>query len=190
MDSEKLTQVITAHYEEWSKYVSKVATDYQLNDEAMDILNDVLYNVLKRNKDKPIRLQSTGQSEENEIKYYLIRAIKLAITLPSSRYRRHLQNITKMTSHPDNFSSFILTDEEEIGTDKLEMIYQAVEKLCLSENEQKIFDFCYSGYNVLKQWDGEESISTVSRKSNYICKMIRQEVNIDKKLKITQEPEE
>lgn len=190
MDSEKLTQVITAHYEEWSKYVSKVATDYQLNDEAMDILNDVLYNVLKRNKDKPIRLQGTGQSEENEIKYYLIRAIKLAIILPSSRYRRHLQNITKMTSHPDNFSSLILTDEEETGTDKLEMIYQAVEKLCLSENDQKIFDFCYSGYHVLKQWDGEESISTVSRKSNSIRKMIRKQVDIDKKLKITQKPKE
>lgn len=179
MDKTILNQIIVKHYDEWLKYVRKIAAGYHLVNEAEDILQQAFMDILYKNAEKAILLTSKKASEEELIRRYVQKSIKFNIISPKSFFNRNKKQERKNLNHDIDFSQLSIPDIVESEDDRLSLIWQIFDQLDLPEHQREIFTLYYKNGCRLKQCNEKLSIATVSRICNQICKKIHAQIDVN-----------
>lgn len=176
MDQKKLNRIITLHYDKWVNYSRKIAYDFHLEEEATDILNQVLCDIIAKNQENPIKLNTGCKNEEKSILYYITKTIKRNIVSPTAPCQKQYRQDRIKLNREIDISLLNIPDVTTEYTDKREILKEIYKQLDIPEYNRRVFELYYSGEHCLKQCTGTESIASVSRKCQHIRKMIRNQI--------------
>lgn len=172
MNKETLNQIIIKYYNEWLKYTCKIAANRHLETDAHDILQQVLLDILDKNANDNILLTSAKADEEELIRRYIQKSIKINIISPKSYWNRQKAFDRKNLNHNVDFDLLCIPDIEEPEDNRTMLIWNTFDQLELPEKKRRIFQSYYRKGQLLKQCKGQASIATVSRVCKCICKKI------------------
>ena len=87
-----VAQYINKRYDRWLDYAVYHCAHAGMTDEANDVLNEVLYSVLKKDPSELTRLLSLKKNGYTELDFFVLRMIKLNATSDTSPYRSKYRN--------------------------------------------------------------------------------------------------
>jgi len=179
MASKKLDDHITKRYQHWLDYARYHASLASISDQAEDILNEVLVNILSKEESFLNDLLSKKSAGYTELDFYVLKAIKLNCHSPTSPYRHKTRNVPQDC----NITPWDLEvvdqaedsqDPELIKLQKYQKAREILDGLDIPAREKEIFSWKFFEDNPLTRWPGPESYS-VAR--SIFLKVKRQMIN-------------
>lgn len=172
--SKKLDQYITNRYPRWLDHAEYHAAKAGIPDEAGDILNEVILDLLGKPESKIEEMLSRKKRSYNkkdkreyaELDWFILKMIRLNAYSKTSPYRHKTRSIPlDQNVNPYYINTEDLTHEEidrnETILDKNNKVREILESLNIPEADKKIFSWKFFGDNSLRSWPGEESYSVV-----------------------------
>ncbi|MBN2175304.1 MAG: hypothetical protein JW731_14310 [Bacteroidales bacterium] len=160
--NEEIRCYASARYYRWldySKYHSSLAG---IEDEANDVLNEVLLALFSKDTKYTEKLYKTKKGQYRELDFFVLRMIKLNCHSVTSPYRNKYKNSVKI-NHDIDFSRINIADEEDDQIDKAGEIlrqYRLVkfvaDGLDLNEFERRIFEFRFIDGMSFSKWPGQK----------------------------------
>lgn len=166
----RITRYINERYQRWLDYAKYHCELAKIPDQAGDVLNEVLINVLSKNEKKLIGLyERRKQRLKNreiyrELDYYILQMIKLNTHSKTSPYQYRYRQV----SIDDNIEFHCLEIEDEVdnSVDTSGNIFYAFQRirkifneLDISEREREIFKWRFFLDNSFSNWKGPEKLS-------------------------------
>lgn len=140
MNKETLNQIIIKYYNEWLKYTCKIAANRHLETDAHDILQQVLLDILDKNANDNILLTSAKADEEELIRRYIQKSIKINIISPKSYWNRQKAFDRKNLNHNVDFDLLCIPDIEEPEDNRTMLIWNTFDQLELPEKNAAFFN--------------------------------------------------
>lgn len=163
MATEEINKYVQKRYERWLDYASYQCSCVGIADEAIDVLNEVLLDLLQKPEDKLISLLTSKSGQYTELDYFVLRMIKLNATSDTSPYRHKYKAIPTDA----NISYTQLEIEEHIIEDvfdtpgdiveKMRIVRNAFDSLLVSDFAKKVFTYRFFCGEKFSEWEGEEN---------------------------------
>lgn len=161
MASEEINKYINKRYDRWLDYAKYHCSRAGMADEAIDVLNEVLCNLLQKSSIKLTQLYNKKSGQYTELDYFVLRMIKLNATSDTAPYRHKYRSIPVDTNV--DYSQLDIEDIFEEETDKpaeileqTRLIRSVFESLDLSDHAKEVFTFRFFCGEKFKDWPGEE----------------------------------
>ena len=164
-----IRRYIQERYARWLDY-SKYHCDLTgLHDESVDLLNEVLISLLKKDESKLLELYSKKKGKYREIDYYVLRMVKLNVTSPLAPYRWKHKPIPKNENVEISTLSlvdFIQTtedfeDQQKAYDRQTKLIQWVLRSADFTEFERDVFNFYMSG-GKFEEWPGGDTLRKLS----------------------------
>lgn len=182
MASEVVNKYIEKRYDGWLDYAKYHCTLAGMDDEAIDVLNEVLYMLLQKNTERLDRMLAAKSGKFTELDFYILQMIKLNITSVTSPYRHKYKPIPKDSNV--NWQRLDIVDTEDDEPDKSEellALYDRVREvfdgLGLSEYAKSIFSFRFFEDNSFSEWTGPEDKKELYSVYNRVQELIKEKIN-------------
>ena len=176
-----LEKYISTRYARWLDYSLYHCTHAGMADEATDVLNEVLCNLLQKPESKLLALYNAKKNGYTELDFFVLRMIKFNATSDTAPYRAKYKPIP--TDENVDFSSLetaeILDDDRDKTAEILENVRQVrevYESLQLSEKAKQIFEFRFFQHENFKDWTGQESLSELYDTYNKVVNLIKEKI--------------
>lgn len=182
MASEAINKYIEKRYKYWMDYALYHCTRAGIQDEATDVMNEVMAMLLEKGDDFIRGLYDKKDSKYRELDYFVLRMIKLNVQSPTSPYQHKYKPIPA----DDNvdFQRMDLVDESDEEEDQaeriLDMMHQvrtALDGLDLSPKAKAVFSFKFFQGESFTDWPGKESKKELYDIYNGVLQMIRDTIN-------------
>lgn len=181
MASDRINKYIEERYDRWldhAKYFSSLAG---IEDEAVDILNEVLCMLLQKNDDVLNKLFEAAHEKYTELDFYILKMIRLNITSPTSPYQHKYKQIPsdenvnwqRLEIEEEDYNE---TDENSDFLNKYRQVRDVYDSLNLSAKAQKIFSWKFFEDESFSDWPGHEDKRELYIVYNKILEMIRDRI--------------
>ncbi|WP_319589650.1 hypothetical protein [uncultured Draconibacterium sp.] len=161
------TKYIQERYPRWLDFSEYHCRKWNMEDETIDVLNEVLYSVLKRDESWLFRMCNTDSKcgRYKELDLYVLMSIRLNITSPTSPYRfNYKTRQDKIGIDSDvNFSRLEVEDEPMDSSDdpaeqlkQYRLVMYVFKALDLTEFEYKVFEHRFVMCESMSDWSGSE----------------------------------
>lgn len=135
---------IKKRYERWNDYAIFHTTQAGLIGENIDVLNEVLFSLLKKNETKLLEMLHAKKGQYCELDFFVLNMVKMNILSDTAPYRAKNKPIPK-DSNVDYSTLEIedtLSDEPDLATEFLEkynLVCEIVDRLDLTMEERDVF---------------------------------------------------
>ncbi|WP_200814347.1 hypothetical protein [Parabacteroides sp. Marseille-P3160] len=127
----QIKDYIAKRYNRWLDYSTYHCTHAGMEDEAIDVLNEVLAMLLEKDPDYILRLYNSRKGQYRELDFFILQMIKLNIQSPTSPYQHKYRPIP--TNDNMNFQR-IGNDDNDDDDDK--PVYPGVDLVDEPDNER------------------------------------------------------
>nr|WP_319268361.1 hypothetical protein [uncultured Draconibacterium sp.] len=189
----EVNQYITDHYSNWLDHAEYQCSRHGIPDEAVDVLNEVMAYLLKKDEKKLLKLRYTqaryGRFADGkpymEIDIYVLAAISLNVTSPTSPYQSKYKRFP--SAEEMDFSRLEIEDDIDDGTDKPAQIleemhqvrkaYEYLLTLGLPDIYREVFEWRFFNDRAFIEWPGDESKKELYDIYNKVKNLIKQKIN-------------
>lgn len=183
MANPQINNYINHRYNRWLDYAAYHCMLANLPDESGDVLNEVLYMLLKKEEASLDNLLKTKKGKYTELDFYVLKMIKLNITSETSPYRHKYKSVE--IDRDVNWQSIEISDEiyEEkndlpgIILKQTHLIREALDYLKLPEKEYNLFTFRFFHDEPYNNWPGKENTQQLRRTYNKITAIIKEHIH-------------
>ncbi|WP_372935224.1 hypothetical protein [Mariniphaga sediminis] len=187
---QQVHKYINDHYSRWLDHAVYHCNLHGMTDEANDVLNEVLAYLLRKNQKELIKLRNTkakyGQFPDGEpymeIDIYVLAAIKLNVTSPTSPYQSKYKKSNEELNI--DFSRHYYNPEDDEGEDrpaqimeKVDLVRKIYDSIYLSEYAKEVFEFRFFHGLSFSEWTGPESKKDLYDIYNSIIDLIRNKIS-------------
>lgn len=158
--NKELTNYINNRYERWADYALYHSTKQGMGDQYIDILNEVLIAVLKKDEAYILELYNRKKNGYTELDYLILSMIKTYCTSDTAPYRWNNINRLPIDANIKDMTRVDRIDEDEYDRDKASEIYQKMnqvryvfDRLALTDLERNIFSFKFFEGNKFSEWE-------------------------------------
>ena len=160
----EINNYITKRYERWLDYSKYKCSKAELNDQANDVLDEVLLNILKKDEQFLLRLISTKKIQKgveySEFDFFLLRAIDLNINSETSPYRHKNKPIPRAKVELSRLRiADVETDEfDHAGyiLNRMQKLREIIDELGFSDRAMAIIEFRIINNESWNDWQGDE----------------------------------
>ena len=160
---ESVKQYAAARYPRWKEYSVYHCSQAGIEDEATDVLNEVMLSLLEKDMDVLERLYSARQGQYTQLDYYVLQMVKLNVHSSTSPYQHKYKRLP--VDREVNFQRLQVIDEPYEEIDKPGIILKQMRLvrwiftgLDLTEFERRVFNFRFFEGNALNpEWPWPES---------------------------------
>lgn len=180
-----INKYISERYERWLDYSRYHCTHAAMDNEAIDVLNEVLIMLIEKCKtesDRILKLYNSKKGQYRELDFFVLQMIKLNIQSPTSPYR-HKYKAIPVDANVD-FQRLDLIDEEDSEQDRAGEILDQVQKvrdvfdnLQLSEKAKRVFSWKFFEGNRFSEWEGLEDKKDLYDIYNGVLELIKNKLN-------------
>ena len=177
----EIEKYITQKYERWLDYSIYHCTHSGIGDEAVDVLNEVLCQLLEKSEDFILSLLRKKSGIYSELDFYVLRMIKINATSDTSPYKYKYKSLP-MDDNVD-YQALEIEDMvyEEIDTpakiiEQTSIIRQALEELNINKRSKQIFEYRFFG-ETFKDWSGKESRKELYETYQNVLNLIKEKLN-------------
>lgn len=182
MATEEIKKYIEKRYDRWLDYASYHCSCAGIGDEAIDVLNEVLCDLLQKSPDKLILLLNKKSGQYTELDYFVLRMIKLNATSPTSPYR-HKYKPVPVDANVD-YSRLDLIDEDDEDYDrpaeilkKTNKVREIYSRLNLSDKARKVFEYRFFHGEMFCDWPGKETEKELFDTYYKVISLIKEKLN-------------
>lgn len=184
MVSEVLNNYITKRYDRWLDYATYHCAHTGMDDEAIDVLNEVLVMLIEKSNTNPDyinQLYENKKGKYRELDFFILHMIKLNITSSTSPYRHKYRSFP--VDENINFQDLNLIEEEDSEIDHAEIILQQMhlvreifESLNLSDKAKAIFSYKFFEGEQFSKWEGPEEKNFLYETYIKVLNMIKSKI--------------
>lgn len=180
----EINDYIIKRYERWLEYSSYHCARAGKTDEACDILNEVIADLLKKDKYRLMRMVKTNSKcgRYKELDIYVLRIVRLNIFSPTSPYQYRYQR-GPIDENVD-YRRLKIADETDEETDrpaeileKFHKVEEAFNQLNLTAKAREIFQHRFFQDLPFSQWTGPEKKKELYDIYNLIIEMIKEKIH-------------
>lgn len=185
MAIETINKYISERYERWLDYARYHCSHAKMEDEAIDVLNEVLAMLIEKyhsNADYIMRLYESKKGQYRELDFFILQMIKLNIQSPTSPYRYKYKSLP-IDANVESQQLDII-DEEDGDTDRSGLILEQMQKvraifesLDLSPRARKIFSFKFFEGNSFSEWDEKDDPKNLYSIYNGVVELIKDKLD-------------
>ena len=164
MANQTINKYIAERYDRWLDYATYHCSLAGMNDEAIDVLNEVLAMLIEKciaNEEQIMMLFNKKKQQYRELDFFVLQMIKLNIQSPTSPYRYKYKSIP--IDENTDCQSIDLIDEDDDERDyagdilsKVQQVRSIFESLQLSGKVRRIFSWKFFEGNSFSEWEGSE----------------------------------
>lgn len=151
-------------------------------DEAVDVLNEVLCNLLQKPSKKLNDLLSKQSGEYTQLDFYILRMIKLNITSPTSPYQHKYRSV--QIDRNVDYSTLEIEDVDDDERDraqeildKVHIVRKVLEEIMISDKARQVFEYRFFHGEIFSQWPGPEKDKELYEIYNRVVKLIKEKLN-------------
>lgn len=181
MASEIVNKYISKRYERWLDYSSYHCGLSGIPDEAIDVLNEVLYSLLQKEDKLLDRLLGTKKNGYTELDFFVLKMIKLNASSPTSQYQSKYKTLP--TDDNVDYSRLDIEDVPDDGEDKnaeilekLHQVREVFESLELGALATRVFEFHFFQDGNFSDWEGPETLKQLYEIYNGVQDLIRKKI--------------
>lgn len=179
-----INQFIEQRYSNWLDYAEYQSKRKGIPDQAMDVLNEVIADLLKKDEKRLVRMiyKASKCGKYKELDIYVLRMIRLNIFSPTSPYQSRYKSIPcdveidlSKLRIVDELST--LEDKPAELLDKFHQVEEAFEALNLSIKAKDIFEHRFFHGLPFTKWEGEETKKELYEIYNKVVELIKEKIN-------------
>lgn len=162
MATEEIRKYIEKRYERWLDYASYHCSCAGIADEAIDVLNEVMLDLLQKPESKINDLLRKKSGQYTELDYFVLRMIKLNATSSTSPYRHKYKPIPVDANI--SYSQIEIEDlaDEDNDTpgdivEKTRIVREIFDSLIISDYAKRVFIWRFFCGEKFSEWAGPES---------------------------------
>ena len=181
MANQIINKYISERYDRWLDYAIYHCSHANMEDEAIDVLNEVLAMLIEKcesNEAHILKLYDSKKGQYRELDFFVLQMIKLNIQSPTSPYRHKYKSIP-VDANID-FQRLDLIDDEDSEQDRSGDIFNQVQKvrsifenLQLSEIAKRVFSWKFFEGNSFSEWEGSEDKKDLYDIYNGVLELIK-----------------
>lgn len=185
MANQIINKYISERYERWLDYARYHCTHAGMEDEAIDVLNEVLAMLIEKcdtNESYMMNLYESKKGKYRELDFFVLQMIKLNIQSPTSPYRHKYKPIP--TDENADLSYLDIIDEEDQEQDrsgeillKMQQVRLAFDNLQLSDKAKRVFSWKFFEGNSFSEWVGLEEKKELYDIYNGVIELIKNKLN-------------
>lgn len=177
MEEDPIIRHINLMYPNWRDLCKIICAPQHLIHESDDILHEVLLYILVKKRDELVRLYQKEEKGYKALDCIVVHIIKKYAQSPTAPYRQRYHRQVRINNNIqlDKLNLPELAPQEDL----FQQIVNIFNQMDLLPKERDVFRFIFIENHKLSEWQGPESISTLSR----ICTRII--VPLQKKVKTT-----
>ncbi len=172
---------IQERYHRWLDFSDYHCGTHKMQDEAIDVLNEVLYSLLKKDETWLFQMCNKSQGGYKALDFYVLRMIKLNIISPTSPYQSKYKNrFNSSKIDRINFSTHNIVDKIEDVHDYAaehlkhhRLIIYVFKRLRLTDLEFNIFEHCFLNDESLNTFSSSSSKQQCRNAYNTVIKVIQ-----------------
>lgn len=187
MIPQEISDYIQKRYERWLDYAKFHCSIAGMADEAIDVLNEVLLSLLKKDGSALLKLLHKKKGSYCELDWYILRMIKLNATSDTSPYRHRYKKTVVPIDRNIDYSQMEIIDEECEEHDrpgeilkKTRIIRDVVETLPIPDYDKSVFMFRMSG-EAWVDWQGEGKQKKLFDVFYKVKKLVKEEIQSGRK---------
>ena len=181
MANQTINNYITERYDSWLDYARYQSSHANMEDEAIDVLNEVLIMLINKceaNEEYILKLYESKKGKYRELDFFVLQMIKLNVQSPTSPYQHKYKSLP--TNENVDYQNIDLIDDDEFVLDRSGVIYNEMRKvrdtfenLDLSEKAQRIFSWKFFEGNRFSDWEGSEEKQELYSIYNKVIDLIK-----------------
>lgn len=185
MANQIINKYISERYDRWLDYAYYHCSHANMDDEAIDVLNEVLAMLIEKcdtNESHILQLYESKKGQYRELDFFVLQMIKLNIQSPTSPYRHKYKPIP--VDENIDFQRIDLVDEEGIEQDqsgeilqKMQQVRNIFDSLQLSEKAKRVFSWKFFEGNSFSEWEGTEEKKDLYDIYNRVLELIKSKIN-------------
>lgn len=181
MANQIINKYISERYDRWLDYARYHCSHANMEDEAIDVLNEVLAMLIEKcesNESHILKLYDSKKGQYRELDFFILQMIKLNIQSPTSPYRHKYKSIP-VDANID-FQHMDIIDEEDPEQDrsseilqKMQQVRGVFESLQLSKKAKRVFSWKFFEGNSFSEWEGSEDKKDLYDIYNGVLELIK-----------------
>lgn len=185
MANQIINKYISERYDRWLDYAHYHCSHANMEDEAIDVLNEVLAMLIEKcesNESHILKLYDSKKGQYRELDFFILQMIKLNIQSPTSPYRHKYKPIP--VDENVDFQRMDIIDEEDPEQDRSGDILQKMQKvrgifdnLQLSKKAKRVFSWKFFEGNSFSEWVGTEDKKDLYDIYNGVLELIKNKLN-------------
>lgn len=185
MSRDIINNYISERYNQWLDYSKYHCSHQSMNDQAIDVLNEVIIMLIEKFESNPsyiMQLHDSKKGKYRELDFFILQMIKLNIQSPTSPYQYKYRYIA--IDENVDYQLLEILDEEDIVRDRAEIIFNEMQQVRhivdnsqLSESAKHIFYWKFFEGNRFSEWKGSEDKSYLYDVYNDILTMVKNKIN-------------
>lgn len=185
MANQIINKYISERYDRWLDYARYHCSHAHMEDEAIDVLNEVLAMLIEKcesNEFHILKLYDSKKGKYRELDFFVLQMIKLNIQSPTSPYRHKYKPIP--VDENVDFQRMDIIDEEDPEQDRSGDILQKMQKvrsifdnLQLSKKAKRVFSWKFFEGNSFSEWEGPEDKKDLYDIYNGVQRLIDNEIH-------------
>ena len=184
MISQKIERYITKRYDRWLDYAVYHCTHAGIADEAIDVLNEVLLSLVRKENAELERLFDAKKNGYTELDFFVLRMIKLNATSDTSPYRSKYKPMPIDANVDYNRLDIEDTSEEAIDgssiiVERFHLVRETLNELDLSPKAKRIFEFKFFEDGNFSEWEGVETLKQLYEVYNGVLELIKKKIKGD-----------
>lgn len=184
MANEIINTYISQRYDRWLDYAVYHCSHHGMNEEAVDVLNEVLAMLIEKcgtNESYILQLYDSKKGQYRELDFFVLQMIKLNIQSPTSPYQHKYRSLP-VDANVD-FQRLDLIDEEDAEQDrsgdillKMQQVRSIFNSLQLSRKAKRVFSWKFFEGNSFSEWPGDENKAYLYEVYNKVLEMVKDRI--------------
>lgn len=182
MATEEINIYIKKRYERWLDYASYHCSCAGIADEAIDVLNEVLLDLLQKPESKTTDLLRKKSGQYTELDYFVLRMIKLNATSATSPYRHKYKPIPVDANI--SYSQIEIEDQVDDDNDapgdiveKTRIVRKIFETLIISDYAKRVFIWRFFCGEKFSEWPGAETEKELFDVYYKVVNMVKEKID-------------
>lgn len=183
MGLEVIDKYIEKAYSRWLDYSKYHCSCAGIEDEAIDVLNEVLCDLLQKPAEKLLSLLNKKSGQYTELDFFVLRMIKLNATSPTSPYRHRYRSLPVDGSV--DYTHLEIEDHEEDDDidrpaeilEKTNTVRKILDDLSLSDKARRVFCFRFFEGERFCDWPGSETEKELFDAYYKVVSLIKDKLN-------------
>lgn len=181
MATEEIRKYIERRYERWLDYSSYHCSCAGIGDEATDVLNEVLCDLLQKPEMLLLGLYSKKSGQYTELDYFVLRMIKLNATSSTSPYRHKYKPIpvdANICYSQIEIEDVVDDDHDRPGdiVEKTRIVRNIFDSLIISDFAKRVFSWRFFCGEKFSEWPGSETEKELFDVYYKVVSMIKEKI--------------
>lgn len=179
---DEVNKYISKRYDRWHDYSAYHCSCADIPEEATDVLNEVLCDLLQKSPGKLTSLLNKKSGQYTELDYFVLRMIKLNATSNTSPYRHRYKPLPVDANVDYNHLDLVDEDDEDYDRpadilEKTNKVREIFAELNLSDTARKVFEYRFFHGEMFCDWPGPESEKELFDCYYKVVNLIKEKLN-------------